>query len=367
MSNKKLAILGIVAVVMVVWAVVQSQLSNRVQTKAATSSYLVSGVNVDEIGSIVVKSGDNTATFRRKGNGFVVASKDNYPAQTSKINDLITNSLEIKVSRLVTDNPANHEDLGVTEENATTIVKFLKPDSNDLVGIIVGKTKENGQGTYVRLTSDNKVYETPQAPWIDSSAINYVKKQLVALVRKDIQFVTVNSPNGEYTIKPTTDSEDVQLVNVPAGKKLKQSDAKSVFTALSSLDFTDVMRNPGDLNFDRHYICRLFNSTQFTFNIATKDSKTYVTCSAEFTEGKPSPDLEADQLKEKVTLYNKANDFNVRNVGWVYEIPSYKATYLTKELSDLVEDQEETASPATTSDPNAVLNNIMQTEAPAGS
>lgn len=363
MSNKKLAILGIVATVMLVWAVVQSQLSNRVQTKTTESSYLVNGVNLDDISSIVVKSGDNTVTFNRRSNGFVVASKDNYPAQTQNINDLITESLGIKVSRLVTDNPDNQKELGVTEENATTIVRFLKADSNNLVGIIIGNTKDNGQGTYVRLTSDNKVYETPQAPWIDSSAMNYIKKQLVALARKDIQLVTVSSPNGKYILKPTTESEDVELVNIPEGKTLKQSDAKNVFTALSSLDFTDVMRSAKDLNFDRQYICKLFNSTQFTFNIATKDSKTYVTCSAEYTEGKPGPDLEADQLKEKTALYNKANDFNARNVGWVYEIPSYKAANMTKELSDLVEDQKEAEVPAA-ADPNAVLNNIRENEAP---
>ncbi len=372
MSNKKLAILGIIAAVMLILAVLMSQLSNKAKTISARSSYLVSGVNIDEIDSIVIKSGDDTLTFKRTSGGFVLVDKDNYPADTEKVNDLITDCLETKISQIVTDNPANHADLGVTEEKAKTVVKFLKPDSSVLVGIIIGNTKEKGQATYVRLTSDNKVYEASQTPYINSVAINYLKAQLIALARKDIQLVTVDSSKGKYILKPKTDSENVELVNIPAGKKLKQSEAKNVFTVLSSLNFTDVMKNPGNLNFDRHYICRLFNSTEFTFDIASRDDKTYVTCRAVFTEEIKEPKAgdkpTADQLKEiqeKQTLDRKADDFTRRNMGWVYEIPGYKAKYLTCELSDLVEDDKD-AEVTNTPDPNMILNEIQPDEQTPG-
>ncbi|MBN1975019.1 MAG: DUF4340 domain-containing protein [Sedimentisphaerales bacterium] len=372
MSNKKLAILGIIAAVMLVWAVFQSKISNKSRTVSAGLAYLVSGVNTDDIGSIVIKSGDKTLNLQRQSGRFVVADKNNYPADTKKINELITDCLEIEVSsQVVTDNPANHEDLGVTEDKAKTIIKFLKPDSSELVGIIIGNTKENGQSSYVRLTSNDKVYVTSESPWIESDAINYVKTQITALMRKDTAMVTVNSPNGKYVLKPIADSEDVELVNLPAGKKLKQSEAVNIFTALSSLNFTNVMKNPGDLNFDRHYICKLYNSTEFTFDIASKDGATYVTCRALFTEGRPEsikkdePEEKLKEVEEKLLLDDKADDFTKRHIGWVYEISPYKAKYLTMELSDLVEDEAEveiTENP----DPNAILNKIQSDKQPGG-
>ena len=148
------------------------------------------------------------------------------------------------------------------------------------------------------------------------------------------------------------------------GKKLKQTEAKNVFTALSSLNFTDFMKNPGDLKFDRHYTCKLFNSTEFTFDIASKDDKTYVKCRAVFTEGRPSTvkkDETEEELKakeEKLLLDDKADAFTQRHLNWVYEIPSYKAKDLTMELSSLVED-DETAQPAATFDPNAIIDNLQ--------
>jgi hypothetical protein len=364
MNNKKLAILGIIAAVMLLWAVIQSQVSNNAQSASKGLSYLVSGVNVDEIDSIAVKADKDTLTFKRQADGFVVVNKDGYPAETKKINELMTDCLGIEVSQMVTDNPVNHQDLGVTEDKAKTVVTFIKPDASVLLEIIIGNTKENGQGTYIRLASSNKVYESTDIPFVDTDAANYVKKQLTALIRRDIEEVSFSSPNGKYVLKPLTDSDEVKLVDIPVGKELKQSEAKNVFTALSSLDFADVMKNPGDLKFDRQYICKLFNSTEFTFNIASKEGKTYVSCLAVFTEGRPETikkDETPEQLKEKegkLLLDDKADDFTKRHMGWVYEIPAYKAKYLTTELSGLLEDKivdEKNETP----DPNVILNNLQ--------
>ena len=364
MSNKKLAILGIVTAVMLVWAVIQSQVSNKAQTVSKGLSYLISGVNVDEINSIAIKSDKNTLTLKRQADGFVVVNKDGYPAETKKVNELIADCLEIEVTGMVTDNPLNHQDLGVTEDKAKTVIQFIKPDDSILAEILIGNTKENGQGTYIRLASSNKVYETFDIPMIDTEAINYIKKQLVSLVRKDIEEVSFSSPSSKYILKPLTEGEDVKLVDIPAGKELKQGEAKSVFTALSSLDFTDVMKNPGDLNFDRQYKCKLFNSTEFTFNIASREGKTYVSCLAVFTEGRPETikkDETSEQLKEKeekLLLDDKADDFTKRHLGWVYEITAYKAKYLTRELSDLIEDKTENEI-TKTPDPNDIIKNLQ--------
>jgi hypothetical protein len=90
MSNRKLTILGIVAACMVVWAVVQSRISNRPRTAPDEPTYLIQGLNLARIGKIVVGTGEDAVTLARRGRGFVVANKDNYPANTGEINNLIT-------------------------------------------------------------------------------------------------------------------------------------------------------------------------------------------------------------------------------------------------------------------------------------
>jgi hypothetical protein len=340
--------------------------------------YLIQGLDPADISSIVLGTGDAAVTLKRQKASFVVADKDNYPAKTSEINSLITKCMEIQTSASITDNPANHEDLEVTEEKARSVVKFMTPEPNSavLTGVVVGKTEELGQGTYVRLLSSdtalsNKVYVASNVPWFGGTAMNYIEQELISVERDDIELVTVSSPNGKYTLKPKEDSQDVVLEDIPAGKKLKSSDSRSVFTALTSLRCDDVKKKSSDLTFEKQYVCRLKDSTVYTLKIAQKDDKTYVICEAEFTDTTPitkGSDVESEEelkAKEaKLLARDNAKKFTTDHQRWVYEISDWKAKNLTKELSDLLEGEEKAEEEEDdAADPNTVTPG--ETAAPA--
>ena len=377
MNNKKLTILGIVAVLMVLWAMVQSRISNKPRGEPARPVYLIQGFDPSAVDSIVIGTGEAAFTLKRQKSGFVVVDKDNYPAKTSEINSLISKCLEIQTSEFVTDNPANHEDLEVTEEKARSVIKFMKADPNSslLTGVIIGKTKELGQGSYVRLlssdsASSNKVYVTSNAPWFGGGAMNYIDQELIAAKREDIESVTASSLNGQYTLKTKEGSQDIVLDNIPAGKKLKSSEAQSVFTALTSLRFDDVKKISSDLAFEDQYMCRLKDSTVYALRIAKKEDKTYVSCVAEFTDKTPVEKASIDQggeveseeeLKKKeakLLARDNATKFTTKHQGWAYEIAEWTAKNLTKELAALIEDEEKPEENAA-ADPNTVIPDII--------
>ncbi len=349
MSNRKLIILGIVAVVMVIWAVFQSHISHKPKTAPGEPAYLIQGLNPADISSIVLGTGEDQVTLKRQSGRFVVVNKDSYPAETKQINDLITKCLEIKTAQFITDKAENHEALGVTEKEARNVVKFFLPDSSLLTGVIVGKTKEQGQGNYIRLATSDKVYVAPEAPWIRSGAMDYIDQEIISADSENIQLVKVTSPDDEYTLKRKEDSEDLLLENIPADKKLKDSDSKSVFNALTDMKFTDVKKKSpasGEMAFDRQYVCRLKDSTVYTISIAQKEGKTYVTCQVEFTDTTPvtikkqgESEEELKKKEAKLLARDKANEFAAKHQGWIYEIADWKAKNLTKELSDLLEDK----------------------------
>jgi hypothetical protein len=371
MSDKKLTVLGIIAVFMVIWGVVQSLVSNRPKIDMDRPAYLIQGLDPADIDSIVLKTSEETVTLKRQQGGFVVVNKDNYPAKTSEINNLITKILEIQTLQFVTDNAANHEDLGLTEEKATTVVKFFKTDSSLLTGVIAGKAKEVGQGTYVRLASNDKVYVAPSLPWLGGTAMSYIEQELISVKREDIVSVTVSTAGDEYTLKTTDDGKGVILENIPAGKKFKTNDGDSVFTALTSLRCDDVKKRTGDLTFgkDNQFICGLKDSTVYTLKIAQKDDKTYAVCEAEFTD--KTPVLKDDEVESEEELKKKeakllaregAIKFTRKHQVWVYEIAEWKAKNLIKELSDLIEDEEKPKEEVEVEDPNTIK--LDETAAP---
>ena len=359
MSNRNLLILGLAAAVMVVMAVVLSGISSRPYAPANAPAYLIQGLDPDQIASITIGStslpskgkGDEQVILNRRGRGFVVASKDNYPALTSEINKLITTCLDIQTAEMYTDNPANHKDLGVTEEDARHLVKFYKADSSLLTGVVIGKPIEKSMVGYVRRAEDNKVYVmAAQVPWIKKRAIEYVDQELTNVKREDINSVTVSGPNETYVLKPGADDKGVILENMPEGKVLKNKGAiaEAVFTALADLRFDDVNADGSrrDLKFDRKYACRLRDSTVYTFGLVKKDDKWFARCDALFMDKTPVTKTQGeveseDQLKKKeakLLANDAAEEFSEKHNGWIYQIPNNKAENLTKPITELVED-----------------------------
>jgi hypothetical protein len=360
MSNRNLAILAVVAVVTVVVAVVQSQKS-RTATGSSAPAYLIQGLDPDQISGIMIGVGKNTVRIERQNGKFVVVNKSNYPADTKQINDVITKCLDIRTSERRTDKAANHPDLEVTEDKARHVIRFLKEDHSVLTGVVVGKTVENGQGTFVRRTDSNDVYVTDGTPWFGTTPMDYIKAEIVAVKREDVNAVTVTTPEGTYTLKAAKGSDAVVMDNLPADKKLKDSDAKSVLQSLVSLRFDDVNAAAavGDLKFDHQYVCRLNNTTEYTLRLAKKDGKTYMKCEAAFRDTAPvlidpkqkDSDEQLKKKEAKLQAEKNAETFTLLHKNWVYVIPDWKANYLTKKQADLLEDKAKPApAPA---EPNA--------------
>jgi len=348
MSDKKLTILGIVAVGMVIWAVVQSRISNKPRTVSDKPAYFIQGLETKDIDSIVVGVGDDEVTLKRQAGYFAVANKDNYPAEMKQINELITNCLDIQTTQFVTEKKENHETLGLTEAKARHVVKFFKSDGSLLTGLIIGNAREAGQGSYVRLATSDEVYVSPETPWIRTDAMSYIDQTLTKVNRDDIESVTVVSSSGKYTLNRKDDG--VELENIPTGKKLKDSDSKSVLDALTDIRFTDVKKKSAEadeLTFDKEYFCKLKNSTVYTLKIADKDDKTFMSCQAVFTDTTPvtikkegESEEELKKKEAKLLARDRAQEFNARHQGWIYEIADWKAKNLTKELSEILEDEQ---------------------------
>jgi len=355
MSNAKLITLGAVAVIMVLLTVVQSYLSNRPVGNGILDRTLIQGLDTDDIDRITLGPPDKMITLKKSGDQFYLVEKGNYPASTQRINNLLTSSLEIRVSELITDNPKNFKDLDLTEDTGRSIVKFFNAEEELITGILVGKRDTSAQGDYVRLISkeqdtDTKAYLSLNVPMLDMGALAYLDKQIFKTEKENISKVTVVRPEGAYTISSDKENK-ITLENIPRNKKVKDNLDEDVFTAAIDFTFSDVQKESDmteKLDFSTTYVCDLKDSSVYTFKLAEKDDKTYVKCSSDVTDKEPvrvkTGVVESDEAlkaKEAKLLSRQASfDFNKRHRGWVYEVPSWKAIDMTRKLEDLLEDKE---------------------------
>ena len=294
MSDNKLTVLGVAAAVSIALAVFVSQFAHRSKPASAGPGNLIQGLDPAAIAEIVAGplgagKGNEQISLKRRGNGFVVANKNFYPASNRVINDLIASCLDIRTVELYTEDKANHKDLGVAEEDAKNIVKFLDSKGQVITGVIIGNLREDGSMAYGRLINDDKVYIIYNPPWVKQSPLDYIEQELISINKADINSVTITLPNEIYTLVSEANGTEVVLKELPGGKKQKKNECNAAFSVLGNLRFDDVnsVSEGLNLNFDRQYKCLLKDSTLYTIEIAQKDSKTFVKCWADFTDKTP--------------------------------------------------------------------------------
>lgn len=349
MSNRQLGILGLLAAVFLGLAIAQSRFNSAHQASAVGAFKLIQGLATGQISSIELGQGENQVTLKKDSEGFVVASRDNYPAQTQTLNELLISCLDIEVIEKVTGNPENHAELEVTEETAGSMVKFFDKDGKLITGVIVGKSTGQG-GAHVRLVNSDDVYVAEQAPRLRTAATDYIDKKLTEVAKDNVEKVTVKSGAETYTVL-MDGAGKAYLAQIPAGKKQKESEVDQLATALSSMNFSDVQKESDKtkaFKFEASYLCKLKDTTIYKFDFAQDDDKHYLKCTADFLdkiESISKDEIATEQAmkaKEKQILAQQAaSEFIARHQGWIYEISSWEAGKLTKKLDDLLEDIEE--------------------------
>jgi len=352
MSDKKLAVLGIIAAAVAALAVLQSRISRTFTPPQITLAPLIEGLDIDQVQSIEIKSRDSEPVrLRRKETAFVVASKENYPANLRKVNSLISDCLDIRITSdaLITANSENHAHLGLTSDTARYEITFFGEQEKALVGLLIADTDrdENSSSTPVRLANSNQAWRLTDAPYISTRSIDYIDSQILQVDRQKIDQVTVTDPNQTaYTLKPVPDSTDVLLVELPPQKQIRQSNARSTFGSLTSVRMEDVLSSAStpSLEFNHSYVCELNDHLVYTARLARNGQKNYIRLSARYTGPEPQVQQQVEseeQLRQREALFlakKNAETFTARHSGWVYIIPSYKADEMTRSLADQIED-----------------------------
>lgn len=361
MNNKKLAILGIAAVLFAVAAVWVNRMEQSAQTSNLTNSPLIGGLDIEAVASIQVvgEKGADKVTLKRSEGRFVVIEKENYPASNAKVNELINACVDMRTAELQSDDPAFHEDLGVTDQKAKFKITFADSQDKPIVSLLISNPPAEGkQEVFARLESDDKTYLVLESPYIQTKPLDYVDGQLMQTEAAKISEVALTDPNGtSYTLK-AGEGDTVVLSDMPAGKQFKGTDYRQVFGAISGLRFDDVAAMSDvykDLKFGSKYVCTLKDSTVYTLELAKKDGKNFMKMTAEFTDKTPvtiekggSESEEVLKAKEtKLLASDAAGAFAKKHAGWLYILPDSKFTELTKAKGALLED-----IPAKPADPN---------------
>ena len=239
MRTKQLLILGAIFVVLAIVILLfenpfgQSEYEKKVETAMP----LFPDFNEEQIVKIEITATGETTTLSKQNGSWVVASMDNYPADSEGVAELLAKVTEFKNTQRVSNNPEKQAEFEVD----STGVEAKLMDANDkvLVHLFVGKTTPGFLSSYVRPANSNDVYvaqgylqsvfNKDTRTWKDRTIFSFNKGIVTQL----------NIISSEETVELRLDAEGTWQMLKPVVAVAKTTEVDTLLTTFSELDTDD--------------------------------------------------------------------------------------------------------------------------------
>ncbi|MBN9507999.1 MAG: DUF4340 domain-containing protein [Alphaproteobacteria bacterium] len=266
-----------------------------------------------------------------------------YPAQASKVRELLTGLTELRYDEPRTSEAAEYPRLGVEDPSAkgsdSTLVRVLDA-SGPIAQLIVGHQRTsatgNGQTLYVRRPNEVQAWLADGALPVSADVMEWLNRDLVNIPADEIEGVTVDR-GGQKLVFARKD-KTLTLTDPAEHPKLDEYKLEDIGRGLENLSLEDVRPAPAPGNALGKAVFTTRDGTSVTVDVSKAGPAVWATFAA---QGKHADAL--GKLK-----------------GWAYEIGSWKEKALVPTLDDL-----KAAVPAASSAPIQMPGHVpMPTQMP---
>jgi hypothetical protein len=347
--RRNLAILGAVAVVSVLLAVLALDLQQReTAPRYKPESFFPNlASQVREIARIHIasKKGSFDVVFKPY-KGWVLPGRDDYPASFDRVKETVVGfaaleTIEPKTARADWLRPIG---LDAPPKGNGVAIALLNEQGRPLASLIAGKTEDIGDpsgavGLFVRQPDSNQSWLVRSVFEPRSDPSDWLDKTVMDVDRARIQEADIDpAGSASFEVRRERPSDpDFVLLDLPKGRELSDPTAPDgVAAAISGFSFDDV-RPAKDLDFGdaARVITKTFDGLSVTVQIVMQARDFWATVSAEAEPGKP------DAAKE-------AREINARANGWAYRLPAAQAQLFMTTQDSLLKPLGTPAKPAPT-------------------
>ncbi|MXY27294.1 DUF4340 domain-containing protein [Candidatus Poribacteria bacterium] len=239
MKTKQLLILGAIFVVLAIVVLILENPfgQNEYEKKIETAIPLFPNFNQEQVVKIEIIADGETTTLSKQSDDWVVASMDNYPADSEGISELLSKVAEFKNTQLVSNNPEKQAEFEV--DNTGVEAKLMDANATLSAHLFVGKTTPGFLSSYVRAAGANDVYVAQgylqsvfnkgDRTWKDRTIFDFNKGIVTQL--------NISSP--EEIVELRLDADGTWQMLKPSASAVKQDEVDSLLTTLSGLDTDD--------------------------------------------------------------------------------------------------------------------------------
>jgi hypothetical protein len=168
---------------------------------------LFEGLSQDQVTSLILEGADGTVSVFQKqpDNTWLLPAADNFPADATKITELLDKVFKIRNGRLVAQTESSLQRLQVADDKFASKITMGMADGTTKI-LYVGSSTGEG-ATHVRLGDQDIVYLTDQLTSYDTDAAvnNWVDVVYLKLTYADINYLTYTNSSGTVEFQMDAD------------------------------------------------------------------------------------------------------------------------------------------------------------------
>ena len=239
MKTKQLLILGGVLVVLAIVVLVFENPFGKTEyeKKVETATPLFPDFNKEQVAKIEILATGETTILSKQEEAWVVASMDNYPADSEGVAELLTKVGEFKNTQRVSSNPEKQAEFEVD----STGVEAKLIDANDklLAHLFVGKITPGFLSSYVRAADSNDVYVAQgNLQSVFNKGTRTWKNRIIFDFNKgNVTELNISSP--EETVELRLNAEGTWQMLKPEAAAANTTEVDNLLTTLSELNTDD--------------------------------------------------------------------------------------------------------------------------------
>lgn len=339
MTKKTLGILGAIALVAIILAVVATRSQPRLESGDQVGQVLFPKLvnDIDKMKAVQIKHGGETMTIDWDGKVFRMRERNGYLVDTDKVQSLVVRLARLTKLESKTKMPDRYDRLDLGDPAAkggqATELTLLDGASKPIADLIVGKRKftlgGREGGTYVRFPGDPQTWLALGELQVGTAAHDWLKPEIADIKDSAIKRVTVTHANGDKIIA-VKGAGGFTLENMPKGMEMvTPSSAEDYAKLLDTLKLDDVAE-ASKVNFPKDKtttaVFEGVDGFQITLDMVEDNGKYWIRLKATPPAGKEGAAAEAAKT---------VTDLTARTDGWAYQVPQYAIVALTKSMGDI--------------------------------
>lgn len=251
MSKKTVITLWIIVAVLAVGVISiksRSRDTGEAMTERRRGQTVLASFPAADVTCIKLKGSEQSATLNKTAEGWVVAERNNYPANFSNINNLLRTIESVKISHAIEAGPSYGKRFGMDltakkQEDHGVELTFLKSDQSNAATVFLGKDSSGG-GRYIQNAADTSgIYVTSESfPTASPNPKDWLNEAFIAVDKiTTISMTSAGKPDQvEWKLTRPDENAEFALEGSKPEEKLDSNATSMLKTILASARFQDV-------------------------------------------------------------------------------------------------------------------------------